>query len=219
MTAEDKLKEIAEKCTNPCDHLQIKADMCDECDVEKIMSETKAKFKKLDVLVNGAGIMESANIENTTLELFDRTINTNLRSMYQLITLAVPELKKTKGNIVNISSVCGLRSFPNLVAYNISKAGVDQLTRSVALDLGLSGVRCNAVNPGVIVTGLHKSGGMSEEEYKKFLERGKITHALGRVGQPHEVSGVICFLASELASFITGVTLSIDGGRHAMCPR
>ncbi|XP_037944298.1 cyclopentanol dehydrogenase-like [Teleopsis dalmanni] len=183
------------------------------------MSEVLIVVKYLDVLVNAAGIIETGSIENTNLEQFDRLMNTNVRSVYQLTMLAVPELIKTKGNIVNISSVCGLRAFPNVLAYNISKTAIDQFTRCVALELAAKGVRCNSVNPGVIATELHKRGGMDETAYAKFLEHCKTTHALGRAGEVHEVSGVICFLASEKASFITGVNMPVDGGRHAMCPR
>lgn len=215
----EKLKETVEKCLNNSKHLQIQADMCNEKDVEKIINETVAKFNRLDVLVNAAGIIENGSIEDTSLEQFDRLMNTNVRSLYQLTMLSVPELKKTKGNIINISSVCGLRAFPNVLAYNISKSAVDQFTRCVALELASYGVRCNSVNPGVIVTELHKRGGMNEEAYAKFLDHCKATHALGRAGEVEEVSDVICFLASDMASFITGVNMPVDGGRHAMCPR
>uniref|UniRef100_A0A6P4FFB9 Protein FixR-like n=1 Tax=Drosophila rhopaloa TaxID=1041015 RepID=A0A6P4FFB9_DRORH len=86
-------------------------------------------------------------------------------------------------------------------------------------DLAPQGVRVNAVNPGVIRTNLHKAGGMDEQSYADFLESSKQTHALGRIGEPTEVASVICFLASELASFVTGVTLPVDGGKQLMCPR
>lgn len=163
--------------------------------------------------------MERGTIEDTSLEQYDRVMNTNMRAVYQLTMLAVPELIKTKGSIVNISSVNGIRSFPGVLAYNISKAAVDQFTRCVALELAPKGVRCNSVNPGVIITEIHKRGGMDEEAYAKFLEHSRSTHALGRPGQVEEVSGVIAFLASDKASFITGASLPVDGGRHAMCPR
>lgn len=96
---------------------------------------------------------------------------------------------------------------------------MDQFTRCVALELAAKQVRVNCVNPGVTVTNLHKRGGMDEETYAKFLEHTKTTHAMGRAGQADEVANSILFLASDLASFTTGMSLPVDGGRHAMCPR
>lgn len=101
----------------------------------------------------------------------------------------------------------------------MSKAAVDQLTRTCALEVADRGVRVNAVNPGVIITQVHKRGGMDEEKYREFLEHSKTTHAMGRVGTVDEVADAIIFLASDSSSFITGQTLAIDGGRSIMCPR
>nr|XP_014089541.1 3-oxoacyl-[acyl-carrier-protein] reductase FabG-like [Bactrocera oleae] len=217
----ENLKETAAKCENEnsLTPLLIKVNLADESAVSNIISEVLGRYGQLDVLVNNAGIIENGTIENTSLDQFDRIMDTNVRSVYQLTMLAVPELIKTKGNIINTSSVCGLRAFPNVLAYNISKSAIDQFTRCVALELAPKGVRCNSVNPGVIVTNLHKSGGMNDEAYEKFLEHCKITHALGRAGDVEEVANAICFLASDLATFTTGMNMPVDGGRHAMCPR
>ncbi|KAK2160405.1 hypothetical protein LSH36_134g05023 [Paralvinella palmiformis] len=163
--------------------------------------------------------MELGSIENTSLAQYDRVMSANIRSIYHLTMIAVPHLIKTKGNIINVSSIGGLRAFPGLLAYDVSKCAVDQFTRCVALELAPKQVRVNAVNPGVIVTELQKRGGLDAEAYNEFLERSKETHALGRPGQPEEVARTIAFLASDDASFITGVSLPVDGGRHAMCPR
>lgn len=219
----NNLKETAEKCSattnKQCEVTIVQADVTNETDVQKIIDETIRKFGKLDVLVNNAGILKVGSIENTSMEQYDMVMNTNIRSVYHLTMLAVPHLIETKGNIVNISSVNGIRSFAGVLAYNISKTAVDQFTRCVSLELAPKGVRCNSVNPGVIETNIHKRGGMDEDKYQKFLEHSKTTHALGRPGQVHEVSEVIAFLASESSSFITGANLPVDGGRHAMCPR
>ncbi|XP_030562334.1 uncharacterized protein LOC115763760 [Drosophila novamexicana] len=218
---EAKLKETADNilAAGCAPALQLQADMNKEADVEQILAATLKQYGRLDVLVNNAGILEMGSIENTTLEQYDRVMNTNVRALYQLTMLATPELVKTKGSIVNVSSVNGIRSFAGVLAYNVSKAAVDQFTRCVALELAPKGVRVNSVNPGVIITELQKRGGLDEATYAKFLERAKETHALGRPGDVHEVAAAIAFLASNDASFTTGVNLAVDGGRHAMCPR
>jgi len=199
--------------------LLIQADLMSEDDTSKIVDKTVAEFGKLDILVNNAGVLEMGTIENSSLEQYDRIMNVNVRAIYQLTMLATPELVKTKGNIVNISSVNGIRSFPGVLAYNISKAALDQFTRCVALELAPKQVRVNCVNPGVTITELQKRGGLNEEAYANFLEKSKQTHALGRPGEAEEVAKAIAFLASDNASFSTGVSLPVDGGRHAMCPR
>jgi len=217
----ENLIQTAKDCKEAggLDPLVITGDLTKEEDNVKIIKETIDKYGKLDVLVNNAGIIEVGTIENTSLEQYDRVMNTNVRSIYHLTMLAVPHLIESKGCIVNVSSVNGIRSFPGVLAYNLSKMAVDQFTRCVALELAAKGVRCNCVNPGVTVTNLHKRGGMDEETYKKFLEHSKNTHAMGRPGEASEVAEAIAFLASDAASFTTGCSLPVDGGRHAMCPR
>lgn len=200
-------------------HLVVAGDVTNESDTVDIVNKTIERYGKLNVLVNSAGIIETGTIETTSLDQYDRVMNTNVRSIYHLTMLTVPHLIQTCGNIVNVSSVNGIRSFPGVLAYNLSKAAVDQLTRCVALELAAKNVRCNCVNPGVTITNLHKRGGMNAEVYAKFLEHSKTTHAMGRAGNADEIAAAIEFLASEAASFITGASLPVDGGRHAMCPR
>ena len=215
----ENLKAVASECEGETEPILIKADLGTEADTKLLIEKAVSELGQIDILVNNAGVLELGSIENTTLDQYDRVMNVNLRAIYHLTMLAVPHLVKTKGNIVNVSSVNGLRSFPGVLAYNISKAGLDQFTRCVALELAPKGVRVNAVNPGVIVTELQKRGGLSDEAYANFLERSKQTHALGRPGEVDEVAEAIAFLASSEASFTTGCSLPVDGGRHAMCPR
>jgi NAD(P)-dependent dehydrogenase (short-subunit alcohol dehydrogenase family) len=143
----------------------------------------------------------------------------NLHAPFRLMRAAVPALEKSRGSIVNVSSVNGLRSFPGVLAYCVSKSALDHLTRCAALELAPKGVRVNAVNPGVVVTNLHRRGGMEEESYAAFLERSRGTHPLGRPGEPEEVADVIFFLASDQAKWMTGETIPVDGGRHLTCAR
>ena len=195
------------------------ADMTEMTQLERIVTETVANHGQINVLVNSAGIIKNGNIENTTLDDWDKMININLRSVFALSQKALPYLAETKGNIVNVSSVAGTRSFPNVLAYCVSKAAIDQLTRCSALELAPKGVRVNAVNPGVVVTNIHKRGGMEDAAYDVFLEHSKQTHPIGRVGTPEEVAELIYYLASDRASWITGATYEIDGGRALTCAR
>ena len=199
--------------------LSVRADVMIEADARRIIDETTGRFGALDVLVNAAGVLTNGTIETTTLEAWDAMLNVNLRAVFYLMQLAVPFLAERRGSIVNVSSVTGLRAFPGVLAYCVSKAGVDQLTRCAALELAAQGIRVNAVNPGVVRTEIHRRGGMDESAYAAFLERSKTTHPLGRVGEAREVAELILFLASDRASWITGVTYSIDGGRAQTCAR
>lgn len=199
--------------------LPITADVTNESAAETIVASTVERFGAIDVLINAAGQLSNGSIRDTTLAEWDNLMNVNVRAVFNLMRLCVPQLERTKGNIVNVSSVTGLRAFPNVLAYCVSKAAVDQLTRCAALELAAQGIRVNAVNPGVVETGLHLRSGMSETDYAAFLTRSGATHPLGRVGTAEEVAELIFYLASPNAAWITGVTYSIDGGRAQTCAR
>jgi len=173
------------------------ADIRETSQVERLINKIAEDFGRIDVLVNAAGIIASGTIENTTLDDWDKMMNINLRPVFHLMQMCVPHLEKTEGNIVNVSSVTGTRAFPNVLAYCVSKAALDQLTRCAALELAPKKIRVNAVNPGVVETNLHKRSGMDEETYEKFLEHSKTTHPIGRVGKPEEIASLIYYLASE----------------------
>ncbi len=194
-------------------------DLTDESFRAALITRAIAEFGGLDVLVNAAGIIQSADWKATTLESWDRMFDINLRSVFALTQHALPHLIESRGAIVNVSSVTGPRAFPGVLAYCVSKAGVDQLTRCLALELAPLGVRVNAVNPGVVRTNLHRNGGMEETRYAAFLEHSKTTHPMGRIGEPEEVAQLIGFLASDSAGWITGETIAIDGGRAQTCAR
>jgi NAD(P)-dependent dehydrogenase (short-subunit alcohol dehydrogenase family) len=186
---------------------------------EAIVARAVGAFGGLTTLVNAAGIIATGTVENTPDPAWDEMLDINLRAPFRLMRAATPHLVASRGSIVNVSSVTGLRAFPGVLAYCVSKAGLDQLTRCAALELAAQGVRINAVNPGVTVTNLHRRSGVNEENYAAFLERSKQTHPLGRAGTPEEIADLIAFLASDQAGWITGETISIDGGRHLTCAR
>jgi NAD(P)-dependent dehydrogenase (short-subunit alcohol dehydrogenase family) len=218
--SEGELVEIREKIhADGGEAKAIPADVTKEKDVERVVHETVEAFGGLDVLVNAAGIIATGTIETTKLEDWDYMMNLNVRAPFYLTQCAMPYLVERRGNVVNVSSVTGIRAFPGILSYCASKAAVDQMTHCVALEMASKGVRVNAVNPGVVVTQLHRTGGMDEEAYAAFLEHSKTTHPLGRVGQPEEVADLIYFLASPRAGWITGISCPIDGGRAQTCAR
>ncbi len=217
---ERRLQQVAEEIRQITgDAHAFAADLSSEIDAKRVIEEVVRTMGGIDILVNAAGIIASGGIENTDWKDWDYMMNINCRSVFVLTQLALPSLIERRGNIVNVSSVTGLRAFPNVLAYCVSKAAVDQLTRCAALELASKGVRVNAVNPGVVLTHLHRNSGMDEKTYAAFLERSKETHPLGRVGRPEEIADLILFLASPHANWITGVTYSIDGGRGQTCAR
>src|SRR5438552_1553388 len=146
------------------------ADLHEISQLERVVTETIGDHGHIDCLVNAAGIIRTGTIETTSIDDWDLLMNINLRSVFQLTQRCAPHLAETKGNIVNVSSVAGTRAFPGVLAYCVSKAATDQLTRCSALELAPKGIRVNAVNPGVVVTNINKRGGMDEESYDKFLE-------------------------------------------------
>jgi len=212
-TLDQELRSLEVRC------VMISADLARDDSADVALAKATDALGGIDILVNAAGHISNGTIENTATEAWDAMLNINLRSVFRLMQKALPSLIERRGNIVNVSSVTGLRAFPGVLAYCVSKAGLDQLTRCAALELAAKGVRVNAVNPGVVVTEIHKRGGMNNEQYEAFLEHSKSTHPLGRVGKPEEIADLIAFLASDRASWITGATYSIDGGRAQTCAR
>jgi len=197
----------------------FQADVTEEAAPREIVAAAVSLSAPIGGLVQAAGIIASGAVDATSDEGWDTMFGVNVRAPFRLLREAAPHLVAARGAVVNVSSVTGLRAFPGLASYCASKAALDHLTRAAALDFAPKGVRVNAVNPGVVVTNLHRRGGMDEEKYAGFLEHAKDTHPLGRAGSPDEIAELIAFLLSEKAAWITGETIAIDGGRHLTCLR
>lgn len=211
----DRLQKVVDQirssgCPEP---LAVTADVTK--DTKKIIDETIKKFGKLNVLVNNVGIVLYNRDEPLgTLEVFDEIFNTNVRSVLALTKLAVPHLEKTKGNVINISSIAGTLASTTHTAYATSKAAVDHLTRCAAVELAPKGIRVNGIKPGIIRTPIMATGGMSAEEVAKVYEYGRQTYPVGRPGEVEDTTAAIAFLANDSASFITGHLMFVDGGKH-----
>ena len=156
----DNLNSVAEACkaAGAPEVLVLSKDLSVAEECISAVEGTASHFKGVDVLVNSAGIVVTGDTASLSLDDYDRCMNINTRAAFLLSQRAIPHLRKTRGSIVHVSSVTGLRAFPNVVAYNMSKAAVDQLMRTTALEEAKNGVRVNAVNPGVIITEIHKRG-------------------------------------------------------------
>ena len=190
-----------------------------ESEVRKVVDACVKEFGRIDCLVNSAGVLKGATADVATLENLDLHYRVNVRGSFAFMTACIPYLKKTKGSIVNVSSVNGQQSFAGCFSYCTSKAAMDMMTECAALDLAPFGVRVNSVNPGVTRTELHRRGGKTEEQYKAFLERCTKTHPIGRIAEPDEIADSIIYLASSKAGCITGTHLMIDGGRSCLGAR
>lgn len=195
----------------------IEADLADPGAPAAIIAEVIDRARRLDVLVNNAGMMQEGTVEEMSLEDWDRTMAINLRAPFLLIKHAVPHLRG-HGVIVNIGSIEAYGSNSRHPAYCASKAGLHALTRAVAVDHGADGIRCNAVAPGWINTGLNNDYVDSMPDPEGFRRGLAHIHPVGRTGAPEEVASLVAWLASEEASFVTGQTYTIDGGRTSKLP-
>ena len=188
-------------------------DITNNLDWKNLVSIIKKKYKKIDVLVNSAGVRLSGNLETTSLNEWTYHFNNNVTGTFLACKYALPLLKKGKqSSIVNLASINSIRGAKNMLAYATSKSALISFTASLALDLTKHNIRVNAVAPGAIDTPMLASfkKDLTLKEYEKRMQE---NHPIGRIGKPKEVASVIYFLASEAASFMTGLTLPVDGGR------
>ena len=183
---------------------------------DRVSAEVVARAGRLDVLVNNAGVMLEGTVQESSLADWDTQMQLNLTVPFALSRALMPLLHASQGNIVNISSVEASASNPRHPAYSASKAGLNGLTRAIAVDEGPKGVRCNAVAPGWIDTPLNIDFiNALTGDTAAFHQGLKAIHPVGRTGRPEEVASLVYWLASEDAGFMTGQIMTIDGGRTA----
>ncbi|PET44077.1 short-chain dehydrogenase [Bacillus sp. AFS001701] len=188
----------------------IKTNVAESKSIQNLIKRAVEHFGRIDILFNNAGIGNS-EVRSVDLaeEEWDQVIDINLKSVFLGIKYAIPELKKSgNGVIINTASLLGLKGRKYVSAYNASKGGVVLLTQNAALEYGKYNIRVNAIAPGIIDTNIIKEWKNDERKWS-ILSR---ANALGRIGSPDEIASAALFLASDEASFVTGATLSVDGG-------
>lgn len=203
-TVEKALKEL--KSLN--DKYEIDGyypNLTDEQNIENTFNEIESKYGHIDILVNNAGISSRTKIEDYTDEEYEKISNLNIKSVYVCSKTAVKYLKKTKGVILNTSSMVSIYGQPSGVMYPTSKFAVNGMTKSLARELAPLGIRVNAVAPGITNTDMVKN--LPKEMIEPLIK----TIPLGRIGEPEDIANAYLFLGSDMASYISGVILSVDG--------
>jgi NAD(P)-dependent dehydrogenase (short-subunit alcohol dehydrogenase family) len=194
--------------------LYVHCDVGDKAQVDALVAQTMTAFGRIDVLVNNAGIFRAADFLEVSEADFDAVLRINLKGSFLVGQAVAREMAKAgKGSIVNMSSVNGTLTIPTIASYNVSKGGINQLTRVMALALADKGIRVNAVAPGTIATELATKAVLTSEEAKaRILSR----TPMKRLGEPSEIADTVAYLASDAASYITGEIVVVDGGRMTL---
>lgn len=195
----------------------VASDFSTTTDFSALVDSAVAVFGRLDVLVNCAGLMIEQAPASTTVDAWEAMMSVNLRTPLLLAKAALPYLTDG-GSIVNIGSIEGISANPQHAAYAASKGGLHAMTRALAVDLGEHGVRCNAIAPGWIESNLSETYIASMDDPQVARTELHRLHPVGRLGQPRDIGHAAAFLASDMASFITGEVLVVDGGRTARLP-
>ena len=203
----EKLKKAVEKLGGSA--IIVQGDMTNNNDLDKLINETLHNFKKIDILVNNAGLFNGSPLHEISDSQWDEIMDINIRSVFQLTRRVLPVMLSQKyGSIIHISSILGLIAVPQVAAYNVSKGALNQFSRSIAVEYGSSGIRSNSICPGLIATDmtadLMKDADLMKEWSKEY--------PIGRFGKPEDVANACLYLASDESSFITGITLPVDGG-------
>jgi NAD(P)-dependent dehydrogenase (short-subunit alcohol dehydrogenase family) len=194
--------------------LYVRCDVGDKAQVDALVAQTLASYGRVDVLVNNAGTFRAADFLDVTEADFDAVLRVNLKGSFLVAQAVARAMVDTGGGaIVNMSSVNGVLAIPNIASYNVSKGGVNQLTRVMALALADKNIRVNAVAPGTIATELAAKAVLTSDEAKhKIMSR----TPMKRLGEPSEIADVVAWLASDAASYVTGEIVTVDGGRMTL---
>ena len=203
----EKLEKAVEKLGDSA--IIVQGDMTNNNDLDQLINETLHNFKKIDILVNNAGLFNGSPLHEISDSQWDEIMDINIRSVFQLTRRVLPAMLSQKyGNIIHISSILGLIAVPEVAAYNVSKGALNQFSRSIAVEYGSSGIRSNSICPGLIATDMTADLMKDTDLMKEWSKE----YPIGRFGKPEDVAHACLYLASDESSFVTGITLPVDGG-------
>lgn len=204
----DSIQAIAERLNGETRRvIAVQGDLSDEACIRRIVQTCRGEFRRLDVLVNNAGVLAPSPIGMTSLGPVRQMLEINLLAAINLTQYAVRLMQAQRsGSIINLGSIVGTRGLEGLSAYGASKAAIEGFTKSIAKELAPRGIRVNAIAPGLIDTDMTRSA--DEAWFQRRVE----SIRMGRIGRPEDVAGCALFLASDLSSYVTGQTIGVDGG-------
>ena len=204
-------KVVSEIASSGGKAIAVQGDVAKKADINRLFSETKKAFGKVDILINNAGIYEMFPLEEVTEERFHKQFNLNVLGLLLTTQEAVKHFGNEGGSVVNVSSVVSTLGLPGGSIYCGTKAAVDAVTRSLAKELGPRKIRVNSINPGMVETEGTQSAGIIESDFKKQYVA---MAPLGRIGKPDDIAPAVVFLASPESSWMTGETMFITGGNR-----
>ncbi|MEW5747245.1 MAG: SDR family oxidoreductase [Candidatus Thermoplasmatota archaeon] len=214
--SEDKGRRAVESLSGLGEVIFVQGDVSRPEDARRMVEETVARFGRLDILFNNAGVYIEKTVEDMSEEEYDRLMDVNVKGPFMVAKFAVPHMKRQGGGvIVNNSSDAGLIGNRSCPAYCASKGAVALMTKAMALDYAQHGIRVNCVNPGIIDTPMLAREVRAAEDPEAYMARSQAESPMGRIGRPEEVAKAVLFLASGESSFVTGACLSVDGGTTA----
>lgn len=206
-------KELGLKEKDPERVLSISCDVSKQDDVNKLINKSIKQFRKIDILLNNAGVFGGSPVHKHTLSDWEKVINTNLKGMFLLAKEVIPGMiSDGGGSIINIASILGMVAIPEASAYNASKGGVIMFTKSIAVEYGRHNIRANSICPGVVETPMTQ-GLLADKKTSDALLN---LYPMGRFGKPEDIAYGCLYFASDESSWVTGTTLTIDGGYTAM---
>jgi NAD(P)-dependent dehydrogenase (short-subunit alcohol dehydrogenase family) len=193
----------------------IKADVTVDSEVKRIVEKAVQKTGRIDILVNNAGIMRFGKLEEVPPSLWDELMNVNARAPWRLMVAVLPEMRKVGGgSIINISSIAGIKAFPGNGFYGMSKGALQQISQVLAIEVASENIRVNVICPAIVEDTELNDPIVGKENVRSRYDRMRPLHPLGRNGKPKDIAEAALFLASDQSSWITGIILNVDGGRH-----